>query len=143
MLARAWARSDSLSLRAVAISSFFAAATSAWLRRMSSAASVRAFSKEARISAAAFSASARSRFALSIASAMVFSRFSIVSRIGCQANRFKTMRSSPKVTSVQTTSATLMSVRPAASNMEPPPVGPESVAASRSFTYQVKPWLRG
>src|SRR5438874_2508208 len=73
VLRAAWSRS-SLSFFACAISSAFAAATSCWFRRISSAASARAFSSVAFISADAASAAARSLFADSMASAMALSR---------------------------------------------------------------------
>ena len=114
MVLRAAVSSSSLCFFAAAISSAFAAATSCWFLRTSSADSSRARSRAARISALAASAAARSLFADSIASAMVFSRVSIIWRMGPQANLPSTTMSSAKVMNVQKLSAKLTSVRPAA-----------------------------
>src|SRR3954468_15239135 len=90
---------------------------------MSCADSSRARSSAACISARAFSASARSRFADSIASAMVFSRVSIIWRMGPHANFPSTTISNRNVMMVQKLSAKLTSVRPAATSIVRPPGG--------------------
>src|SRR5439155_21617984 len=108
-----------------------------------SAASARALSSAARISAAAFSASARSCLADSSASAMVFSRVSIIWRTGPQANLPRTTIKSAKVTVVQTTNATLMSVRPAATSMLQPPRGRELTRKAPGPRAQVRSGLGG
>src|SRR5476651_35288 len=118
MVLRAACRRLSLSWRAAAISSVFAALTSCWFLRIISADSSRAFCKVIFISAAAASAPARSRLAASMASPMVFSRVSIIWMIGPQANLPRTMSRRPKVIAVQKLSAKLTSVRLAASNMK-------------------------
>src|SRR3954468_8083751 len=122
MVLRAAASRSSLSLRAAAISSALAAATSCWFLRKSCALSSRTRSNAAFISLLAVSAAARSRLADSMASAMLFSRVSIIWRMGPQANLPRTTRSNAKVTNVQKLRAKLTSVRLAARTMcgEPP-----------------------
>src|SRR5260221_8672632 len=81
---------------------------------MSTADSSRALSSAAFISTEAASAAARSFLADSMASPMVFSRSSIIWRMGPQANLPSTMMSNPKVSAVQKLRAKFTSVRPGA-----------------------------
>src|SRR3954462_7473062 len=114
MVLRAATSKSSLSFFAAAISSSLTAATSCWFLRKSCADSSRTRSSAAFISPLAASAAARSFLADSMASPMLFSRVSIIWRMGPQANLPRTTSKSAKVTNVQKLSAKLTSVRPAA-----------------------------